>query len=71
MTFACLTNAKCKEIQDFLLLVCGGSLTGPDADLEPNIKSPESFPFVALHSAHHKPTMECYGKFMGELPIKY
>lgn len=44
---------------------------GPDVDPEPSIKSLESFPSVALHSAHHKPTMECYGKFMGELAIKY
>lgn len=74
LTFSRLTNAKCKEIQDFPLLFCGGSLTGrdgPDADPEPSIKSLESFPSVALHSAHHKPTMECYGKFMGELAIKY
>lgn len=72
LTFSQLTNAKCKEIQDFPLLFCGlTGWDGPDADPEPSIKSLESFPSVALHSAHHKPTMECYGKFMGELAIKY
>lgn len=44
---------------------------GPDADPEQSIKSLESFPSVALQSAHHKPTMECYGKSIRELPIKY
>lgn len=60
--------------KDFSLRVRGGSLPdhdGPDADPEHSIKSLESFPSVALHSAHHKPTMECYGKSNGELPIKY
>lgn len=35
------------------------------------MKSLEWPPSVPLRSAHHKPTIECYGKFMGELSIKY
>lgn len=52
----------------------GGSLPdhdGPDADPEQSIRSLESFPSVALHSAHHKPAIECYGKSFRELSIKY
>lgn len=63
------------KTKPFFLFVCGRlnppGHNGPDADPEPSIKSPESSPSVALHPAHHKPTMACYGKFMGELPIKY
>lgn len=36
-----------------------------------HMKSLEWPPSVPLRSAHHKPTTECYGKFMGELSIKY
>lgn len=66
-----LTNTECKEIQDLSLGVRGGSFPdhdGLDADPENSIKPLESFPSLALHSAHHKPTMECYGKSIRDFP---
>lgn len=78
VTFARLTNIQsstCGHKCLYLFFFCGQvnppGHSGPGADPELCIKSLKSSPSVVSHSAHHKPTMECYGKFMGELSIKY
>lgn len=45
--------------------------SGPGSDPELCIGSLESPASVVLHSAHHKPAMEGYGKFIWGLSIKY
>lgn len=45
--------------------------SGPNNDPELCIGPLESPASVVLHSAHHKPAMEGYGKFIRELSIKY
>lgn len=78
VTFSRLRNAQSKATKItffFSLFVCGRldppGHSGPDNDPELCIGSLESPASVVLHSAHHKPAMEGYGKFIRELSIKY